>query len=123
MVATDQAVNAGTAPSASATADVSSGQAGGFTLALVSTEESSGDDVSETDTSLSVATTLGPLWTTDTDEMPFDINVGGEQMTVTAISGSSSPQTFTVTRSVNGVTKEHASGSDVRLWTPKYREL
>jgi hypothetical protein len=39
-------------------------------------------------------------------------------MTVTDISGSSSPQTFTVTRSVNGVVKSHAIGDPVRLFTP-----
>lgn len=35
-----------------------------------------------TATSLSVATTSGPLWTTDPSDLPFDINVGGEVMTV-----------------------------------------
>jgi hypothetical protein len=31
------------------------------------------------------------------------------------------PQTFTVTRSVNGITKSHAAGTEVRLWdTPRY---
>ena len=39
-------------------------------------------------------------------------------MTVTDITGTSSPQTFTVTRSVNGVVKAQASGADVRLWFP-----
>lgn len=70
------------------------------------------------DTSVSVATTLGPIWTTSATNLPLDIGVGGERMTVTAISGASSPQTFTVTRSVNGVVKSHAVGADVRLWTP-----
>ncbi|GAA4100956.1 hypothetical protein [Nonomuraea soli] len=64
-------------------------------------------------TSLSVATTLSPLWTTDAADMPFDIVIGGERMTVTAISGASSPQTFTVTRSVNGVVKAHLTGAKV----------
>ena len=39
-------------------------------------------------------------------------------MTVTAISGAASPQTFTVTRSVNSVAKSHASGAAVSLWKP-----
>lgn len=72
-----------------------------------------------TATSLSVAVTDGPLWTTDGADVPFDIRVGGEVMTVTAISGGSSPQTFTVTRSVNGIAKAHAAGADVRLADPQ----
>lgn len=70
------------------------------------------------DTSLSVTTTSGPLWTVDAGQVPFDIFVGGERMTVTAVAGASSPQTLTVTRSVNGVVKSHSSGAPVRLWTP-----
>lgn len=71
--------------------------------------------VNSSATSLSVATTAGPMWTTTPGDWPFDIRVGGEVMTVTAISGSSSPQTFTVTRSVNGVVKSHSAGADVEL--------
>lgn len=71
-----------------------------------------------TATSLSVATTSGPLWTTAAGDMPFDLNVAGEQVTVTAASGTSSPQTFTVTRSVNGVVKAQAAGATVGLWEP-----
>lgn len=73
---------------------------------------------SAADTSISVAVTAGPLWTTDTNDLPFDIALGGEVMTVTAISGTASPQTFTVTRSVNGITKTQAAGADVRLANP-----
>ncbi|HKX46592.1 MAG TPA: hypothetical protein VJP77_07805 [Planctomycetota bacterium] len=69
------------------------------------------------DTSLSVLST-GVLWTTDGGAVPFDVAIGGERLTVTAISGSSSPQTFTATRSVNGVAKSHAAGESVRLWAP-----
>ena len=46
---------------------------------------------------------------------PFSIIVAGEEMTVTDITGSSSPQTFTVIRSVNGVVKSQASGAAVVL--------
>ncbi|HEV2778698.1 MAG TPA: hypothetical protein VGX25_04785 [Actinophytocola sp.] len=73
-------------------------------------------------TSLSVATTQEgsaplTLWTTDAADFPFTIEVGGEVMTVTAISGSSSPQTFTVTRNVNSLPggKSHSAGAQVRL--------
>lgn len=71
-----------------------------------------------TTTSLSVATSSGELWThADGD---FDIFVAGERMTVTGVSGSSSPQTFTVTRSVNGIVKSQTDGTDVELFDPRY---
>jgi hypothetical protein len=73
--------------------------------------------VTSTATSLSVAS-AGFLWTTAGGDMPIPIMVGGEEMTVTAISGASSPQTFTVTRSVNGVVKTHSTGAVVRLKRP-----
>lgn len=66
-------------------------------------------------TSLSVASS-GRVW--DTAATPFDIEIEGEQITVTAITGSTSPQTFTVTRSVNGVVKAHNSAVTVKLWRP-----
>lgn len=48
-------------------------------------------------TSLSVATTsAGALWTTKTADFPLTISVGGRAVTVSAISGASSPQAFTV---------------------------
>jgi hypothetical protein len=46
------------------------------------------DGVTSTATSLSVTVTDGPLWTTDAAEVPFDVRVGGEVMTATAITGS-----------------------------------
>lgn len=76
-----------------------------------------------TATSLSVATATGSaLWTTDASAFPFDVNIGGERITVSNITGASSPQTFSpVTRSVNGVVKAQTSGTDVRLWdTPRW---
>lgn len=80
-------------------------------------------DVTTAGTSLQVATASGPLWTTDAGDVPFDIGVGGERMTVTAVAGGSSPQTFTVTRSVNGVTKAHTAGAAISLWRPVYYAL
>lgn len=74
--------------------------------------------ISDTDTSIQVAITAGPLWTTDAAQMPIDIAAGGEVMRVTAVSGTSSPQTFTVTRGVNGITTSHAAGTGVRLARP-----
>lgn len=71
--------------------------------------------VNSSATSLSIATT-GQVWTTAAADLPMDINIGGEQITVTAVSGSSSPQTFTVTRSVNGVSKAQSAGAAVNIW-------
>lgn len=44
----------------------------------------------------SVATPTGPLWTTVADDFPLDIIVGEQRVSISAISGASSPQTFTV---------------------------
>lgn len=87
---------------------------GGSTLAA---------DISDTATSLTITTTTGPVWTTDAGEMPLDIIVGGEVMTVTAVAGTTSPQTFTVTRSTNGIVKAHTAGADVALADPVYYGL
>lgn len=55
------------------------------------------------DTSMSVAVT-GALWSTTAP--PFHIRVGGVVLNVTAISGASSPQTFTVDATpVNGISR------------------
>ena len=70
-------------------------------------------------TSLSLVTVTGALWTTNAADFPFDINVEGERITVTNITGASSPQTATVTRSVNGVVKAHTSAA-INLWQPMH---
>ncbi|MGA5472521.1 hypothetical protein ACPCUK_27580 [Streptomyces arboris] len=52
-------------------------------------------------------------------DFPFDIRVGGEVVTVQGVGakvGVSQP--FTVIRSVNGISKAHPSGADVRLAHP-----
>lgn len=89
-------------------------------LGRVDTDGSSlASAATSTATTLSVATASGfPLWTTAAGDFPFDVAIAGERVTVTNITGSSSPQSFTVTRSVNGVAKAQSSGADVRLWTP-----
>lgn len=75
------------------------------------------EDLDTTETAVDVAIESGSaLWTTS--GVDFDIIVGGERMTVTSVSGSSSPQTFTVTRSVNGVVKAHSTGTQVKLFRP-----
>lgn len=71
-----------------------------------------------TATSIVVKVIGDALWTTNSSEMPFDLNINGERVRVTAVSGASSPQTMTVTRSVNGVVKSHVANEPVHLWTP-----
>lgn len=73
-----------------------------------------------TSTSWSVTTPAAPVWTTDATQFPFDLMVEGEQVTVTAISSTSSPQTFTVVRSVNGIVKTHGAGAKINLFKPAY---
>lgn len=66
---------------------------------------------------LLVDVTAGPRWTTDPAQMPIPITAAtGEDMIVTAISGTSNPQTFTVTRGVNA--KTIPAGTPVLLTTP-----
>lgn len=79
------------------------------------------EDLDTTETGVDVAVSSGALWTTS--GVDFDIVVGGERMTVTSVSGASSPQTFTVTRSVNGVVKAHSTGAEVQLFKKAYTAL
>ncbi|MGW1979227.1 hypothetical protein [Streptomyces sp. NPDC001889] len=77
--------------------------------------------VSPTATTLSVTTATGPRWMTSAAypaDFPFTIRAGGEVMSVTAITGTGNTQTFTVVRSINGISKPHGAGTDVRLAEP-----
>jgi hypothetical protein len=67
-------------------------------------------------TTLLVATTGGPLWTVDSGDLPVDVAIDGARVTVTAIAGSASPQTFTV----SPVPRYLPGGSAVRLADPTY---
>lgn len=79
--------------------------------------ETSGSFVAGTDTSLTVVTTATRPWVNSTDhpgEFPFTITVSGVVLNVTAISGATSPQTFTVdVTPTNGVEKTIPAGSAV----------
>jgi hypothetical protein len=67
---------------------------------------------------ISVATTgpSGVVWTTNAADFPFDIEISGMQLTVTNITGATSPQTFAITPGVNGVTKNLPAGAAVALF-------
>lgn len=70
--------------------------------------------LSLTDTQLKVFSDA-EAWTTAAGDLPFNIRIGGEAMTVTAVTGTTSTQTFTVIRGVDDYTSTHAAGIDVRL--------
>jgi hypothetical protein len=72
-------------------------------------------------TTLSVATAGSTLW--GHSDGNFGIMVGGEEMTVTAVAATASPQNFTVVRHVNGITKSQTSGTVVSLFDPCYWSL
>jgi hypothetical protein len=77
--------------------------------------------VSATATALSVAVTAGPAWIDSAKfpaEFPFDVLISGERMRVTGITGTTSPQTFAVLRSRNGIVKAQSTGTSVSLADP-----
>lgn len=76
-------------------------------------------------TSMSLASTAaGGPWTTDTADFPLDVSVGGERITLSGITGSTSPQTAAISaRGVNGVTRAHAAGTPVDVWAPAIMSL
>lgn len=65
-----------------------------------------------------LVTTTGRPWITDASFpalFPFVVVAGGEPLTVTGISSATSPQTFTVTRTL---AKDHSAGETVTLYKP-----
>lgn len=67
---------------------------------------------------VATSTSSSPVWTTAAADFPFDVTMGGERVTVTGVSGSSSPQTFTLARAANGVLKAQAVNTAVSLYQP-----
>jgi hypothetical protein len=75
-----------------------------------------------TDTTLSINFT-STRWVRAADDagsLPFDIMVAGEKMTVTAVANTTSPQSFTVTRSVNGIVKNQLANTPVTVVLEAY---
>lgn len=93
-----------------------SGDTGEFLLRLDTSGSTvvTGMDVGAT--ALTVATTTGPVWTTRADDFPLSVSVGGIRVTVTNITGSSSPQVFTIDPAT--VTKGLPAGLAVSMWVP-----
>ena len=67
-------------------------------------------------TSASVDLTGGDLFTTT--GTPFTATIGSEVVTVTAVSGASSPQTLTITRPTDGTASAHSAGAAVQVDNP-----
>lgn len=93
--------------------------ASAFTSRIQTGGSSLAADISATDLSMSVASPVAANLFTTTATFPSDfplyVYVGGEAIAVTAIVGTTSPQTFTITRSDNGVVKAHRAGDAVTL--------
>jgi hypothetical protein len=65
-------------------------------------------------TSFQVTITDSCLWSTTAE--PYDVVVAGDVMTATAVSGTSSPQTFTVVRGPGA--RAHAAGTELHIARP-----
>ncbi|MFG1898699.1 hypothetical protein ACGFIP_32295 [Micromonospora zamorensis] len=76
-------------------------------------------------TTLSLASTVANgVWTRDPIDFPLDIRVGGERMTLSGITGTSSPQTATISaRGVNGIVRAWPAGTEVDVWAPAIAPL
>lgn len=86
------------------------------------------EDLTTTETDVTIRVASGAAFWIDSatyaDQFPFDVVVGGERMTVTAgTAPSGQNQTWTVTRSVNGVVKAHSTGAKISLYRPNYLGL
>lgn len=53
-------------------------------------------------------------------DLPYTVACEGEEMSVTAVSGSGPTQTLTVVRATNGVAKTHSAGAALSLANPVY---
>lgn len=82
------------------------------------------NSLTTTSTSLTLVTPAGSARWVDSatypTSFPMEIVIGGEVMNLTEVTGTSSPQAGTVTRSINGVVKSHSANQSVRLARPFY---
>lgn len=79
------------------------------------------EDLDTTETGIDVTAPAGVTWAHDDGD--YVLAVGGETMTVTAISGTAPNYTFTVTRSTNGIVKTHSTGAPIDLAFPVFYSL
>ncbi|MEU7677885.1 hypothetical protein AB0C42_24095 [Micromonospora taraxaci] len=70
------------------------------------------------------STAANGVWGTDPADFPLTVRVGGEQMTLSGISGTSSPQTATVSaRGLNNIQRAWPAGTEVDVWAPAISAL
>ncbi len=110
------------------TNDLTSGAASRYRVAAGSAGYVLAGSLTSSATSFTVTIPAGSaLWGTTAGKpgnFPQNVVVGGEVMTISGISGTSSPQTFTVSaRSVNGIVKAHSAGDAVEVQYPFYVAL
>jgi hypothetical protein len=82
---------------------------------LGSTDSTLAADAAAGATSLTVNTNSGQLWTTSAafpNDFPMDVDIDSVQVTVSAITGASSPQTFTV----DPTSEALYAGNRVKVW-------
>lgn len=96
------------------------GQSGGYDVFILDTDrlDHAGSTLANAETTTGTAweptTAAGSaLWSTTSE--PYDLTAAGERVTVTAMTGASSPQAATVTRSVNSVVKAQEAGATLQL--------
>lgn len=73
-------------------------------------------DVSTTDVTWSINSS--PIWTVAAESFPRYIWWEGEVVRLDVCTGASAPQTWTVVRSINGVSKAHLANSTGRIYRP-----
>lgn len=96
-----------------------SGDTGEFLCHLKSDGSHLQDGVAVGATSLTVVTPSGPVWSTDAEDVPFAVSVGGTEVQVTGVSGVSSPQTFTV----DPMPLAKPGNSPIQVWQPPVLRL
>lgn len=80
--------------------------------------------ITTTGLTILIATASGALWTTSAGDFPMDIEIEGEVITLSDISGAASPQTATASaRSVNGIVKSHLAGVEIQVVDRFYAAL
>lgn len=82
--------------------------------------EPNGYQLAARDTQFSTGSvgTHSNLLTSNTNTLPVVLGYDDVVVTAAGVSGTTSPQTFTVIRSINGVVKAHSAGAEVRLFQP-----
>ncbi|MEU6387662.1 hypothetical protein ABZ847_29360 [Streptomyces bauhiniae] len=81
--------------------------------------------LSSSATTLSLASTAANgVWTTAPAYFPLQMRIGGERVTASAITGTTSPQTVTLSaRGVNGAARAWPAGTEVDVWQPAIAPL